>query len=158
MPIFRKRGVSLSQFVRGTVKGLTDGQQAIPHAREEFLECHMETVEVDGEHLYRPKTITIELLEGRRITVPTYTLAQVNTIGIDSASVTCSARIVDLKQAEKCGEMTCGEHHAVFEVMPSSGGKNSFEMTINFQQRDPSESEARLIESLNSLVEESIIN
>ena len=156
MPLFKRRGVTLSQFVRGVVKGLTDGQQAIPHAREELLQCHMEEIEEDGETIYRPKTITIEISEGRRITVPTYTLSQVNCIGISAAKIRCAARIVDMQTAEKCESMTCGDHHAIFEVHPSQGGRNSFEMLIEFQQREPSESESRLIESLDSMVVESV--
>ena len=156
MGLFKTRGVTLSQLVRGVVKALCDGQQAIPHAREEFLHCHMDTVEVDGETLYRPKTITVEIAEGRRVTVPTYSLSQVNTVGISAAKITCSARIVDMETAEECGSMACGDEHAVFEVHPSQGGKNSFEMTIEFQQREPSESEARLVESLDSMVVESV--
>ena len=157
MPLFKRHGVSLSQFVRGIVKALTDGQQAIPHAREEHLECHMkrETGE-DGQEVYKPKTVTVEISEGHRITVPTYTLAQVNTIGISSAKITCSARIVGMEMAEQSGEMNCGECHAVFNVHPSLGSKNSFEMVIEFEQREPSESESRLIESLDSMVVEPV--
>ena len=155
MALFKRKGVYLSQLVQGIVKALTDGQQAIPHAREEFLRCHMEEIEHDGQTLFKPKTITVEVAEGRRVTVPTYTLAQVNTIGISSARIKCSARIVDMETAEKGGSMTCGDGHAVFTVHPSAGGRSSFEMIIEFQQREPSESESRLIESLDSVVVES---
>ena len=56
MPLFKSRGVSLSSLVRGIVKALTDGQQAIPHAREEFLECHMtKETGADGVEVYKPK-------------------------------------------------------------------------------------------------------
>ena len=156
MGFFKKKGVSLSQFVRGMVKGLTDGQQAIPHAREEQLNCHMEKSEEDGVSVFRPKMITVELSEGRRIQVPSYTFSQVNTIGIAGAKIKCSARIVDIETAPECGSMTCGKHHAVFTVTPSCDGKETFEMEIEFSQRDPSESESRLIESLDSMVVESV--
>ena len=153
--MFKRNGVSLSQFVHGIVKALTDGQQAIPHAREEHLEHHMEKVTDDDDNtVYKPKTITIQLDENRRMTVPTYTLAQVNTIGISGAKIKCNARIVDLEQAEMCSEMTCGERHAVFTVLPGMSGKHSFEMEIDFQQRKPSESESRLMEGLDSVVSE----
>ena len=145
--------MSLSALVRGVVKALCDAQQAIPHAREEHLHCHMEQEE-NGS--YTPKTITVNVDDDRRVVVPTYTLSSVNTIGIESATIKCSARIVDMTTAEKCGEMTCGENHAVFEVHPSQGGKSSFEMEIKFQQREPSESESRLVESLDSMVVESV--
>ena len=157
MSLFKRRGVSLSQFVRGMVKSLTDGQQAIPHAREEFLKCHMEQSEDDDGILYKPKLVTVAIDEHRRINLPTYTLAQVNCIGISSATVRCSARIVDMKESESCGEMNCGEHHAVFDVQPAgSGARNCFELTINFEQRDAPESEARLINALETLIEETI--
>ena len=61
-----------------------------------------------------------------------------------------------MQTAETCGEMTCGDHHAIFTVNPSQDGKKSFEIEIDFQQREPSESEARLIESLDSVVVESV--
>ena len=155
MAFFKKSGVSLSQFVRGIVKALTDGQQAIPHSREEQLNCHMEkTVAEDGSEIFKPKMISVLLEDGRMIRVPRYTLAQVNTIGIHSARVRCSARIVDMERASDCGSMTCGEHHAIFTVNPTLDGKASFEIEIEFQQREPSESESRMMESLDSLVVE----
>ena len=105
----------------------------------------------DGVETYTPKMITIKLSKDRFIQVPTYTMAQVNTIGISAARVKCAARIVDMEMGEKCGSMSCGEHHAVFTVNPTLEGKAGFEMEIEFSQRDPSESESRLMESLDSL-------
>ena len=156
MPLFKRRGVTLSELVRGVVKALTDGQQAIPHAREEHLNQHMEEITEDGKTIYKPKTITVEVDQNRRVTVPTYNLAQTNTIGIDSARIKCSARIVDIENAQKCGTMACGDRYAVFKVFPGLQGKNSFEMEINFQQKEPSEAESRLIEALDSVVVESV--
>ena len=157
MKVFKDKGVSLSQLVRGLVKSLTDGQQAIPHAREEHLECHMETVtDTDGNKIYKPKIFSVELSNNRSITVPTYTLHQTNTIGISSAKIKCNARILDIETAKKSGEMNCGESHAIFSVHPGLQGKSSFEIEIEFEQREPSESESRLIESLDSMVVESV--
>ena len=53
--------------------------------------------------------------------------------------------------ADCCGEMHCGEHGAHFHVSPdkSGGGRSSFEMTIHFKQREPSESESRIMETLD---------
>ena len=64
MGLFKPRGVSLSAFVHGIVKALTDGQQALPQSREEQIECHFEKAD-NGK--YKPKTITIELPDGREI-------------------------------------------------------------------------------------------
>ena len=155
MTIFKKQGISLSQFVRGLVKALTDGQQAIPHAREEFFNHHMDVVGEEGQTRYKPKMLTVEISEGRYVTIPTYTLSHVNTIGITAAKIVCSARIVDMQTVEECGDMACGDKHVSFEVHPMRNGRNSFEMTLEFQQREPSESESRLIESLDSMVVES---
>lgn len=150
-----KRGMTLSSFVRGVVRALTDGQQAIPHSREDHLKHHMELGEDD---IYRPKMVDIELPEGQRISLPKYSLMQVNTLGIHSATVSCSCRIVDIGIADKTsGEMSYGDKHALFYVQPSGSGKrDTFEMKINFTQREPSESENKLIESLDRLVEEKI--
>ncbi len=164
MTIFKHRGVNLEEFVRGIVKALTGGQQAIPQAREEFLHCHMEEVERDGETVHKPKTFTVQVADNpaRYVTVPTYTMSQVNTIGISSAKIRCSARIVDMETETKnghvAGHMSCGDRHAVFNVHPSQGSKNSFEMELEFHQREPSESESRLIESLDSVVFETVEN
>ncbi len=154
MGLFKNRGVSLSSFVRGMVKALTDGQQALPQAREEQLDCHMDKDPDTGK--LHPKTVTVVLPDGREVTAATYSLCRTNTIGIHRASVSCSARIVDMQEDKGCGDMSCGEHTARFHVSPtvSGGGRSSFEMTIEFEQREPSESEARVMESLDGVVSE----
>ena len=91
----RRRGISLTSFVRGIVKALTDAQQAIPHSREDHLRHHMT---VDKEGVLTPKMFTVNMEDGRRINIPTYNFASVNTIGISSATIKCAARIVDLDQ------------------------------------------------------------
>ena len=84
--------------MRGIVKALCDGQQAMPQARREHLEHHM-VLGDDG--LYRPKMFDVEIEDGRIISVPTYSLAQVNSIGIRSARVKCGARLVGVEETEK---------------------------------------------------------
>ena len=156
MGLFSPRGVSLSAFVRGIVKALTDGQQALPQAREEQLDCHMDKDPDTGK--LHPKTVTIVLPDGREVTAATYSLQRTNVIGIDRATVSCSARIIDINNSDKCGEMSCGDEIAHFHVSPTKagGGRSSFEMTIDFKQREPSESEARVMESLDGIVSESM--
>ena len=94
---FKKRAVSLNCFVRGIVQALCDGQQAIPESRESHLMEHMDKTE-DGT--LTPKTFTIDTGD-KSLEVPTYSFAQVNTIGIHKATVKCSAKLVDISKAEK---------------------------------------------------------
>ena len=148
MSLFNKKGVTLSQFVRGIVKALTDGQQAIPHARDEILRHHMDEGD-DG--LFRPKSHTIEVQPGQKIVIPTYSFSQVNTIGIRSAKLQCSARIVGMETETHEGKCSVGDTLATFTVCHSNGGKDSFNMVIEFEQRDPSETEMHLIEALDRL-------
>lgn len=149
---FKKgRGITLNAFVRGIVKALTDSQQAMPDAREAHLKEHMETSE-DG--VYRPKTFTVEISEGRQISVPTYSLAQTNVIGIHRAKVSCSARIIDLENSEHKGTLSHGDCCAVFHVDASHTGKDCFNLEIEFIQRNHSESEHRLLEALDGMVVE----
>ena len=87
-----KKGVDLASFVGGIVRALTKGQQALPKARREQITKHFEYD--DTENLYRPKTLDFEISAGQVVKVPTFSLARVNNIGIDSAVISCSARIV----------------------------------------------------------------
>lgn len=151
MAILKKAGVSLSAFVRGIVQALCDAQQAMPQARREHFEHHMEKGE-DG--LYRPKTIDVEVSEGRVISVPTYALAQVNVIGIRSAKVRCDARLVDLRSEKKEDSFAHDGEFCRFQVNPSLDKRKSIEIEIEFSQRAHSEAEHRLLESLDSLVVE----
>ena len=149
MGILKRRGVSLSAFVRGIVTALCDAQQAMPYARQNHLEHHMEKGEDD---LYRPKMIDVEVAEGRVISVPTYALAQVNVIGIRSAKVKCDARLVDLKCEQTNGAMSHHDESCTFFVNPSLDKRKSIEIEIEFSQRPHAEAENRLIEALDSLV------
>ena len=146
MSLFKKSKVTLNQFVRGVVKALTDGQQAIPHARDEVLRHHMD---IDDKDIMRPKVHTIEIEPGQVMNMPTYTFSQVNTIGIKGAKIQCSARIVGMESETTEGKCTVGDSHALFNVSPSNGGKDSFSMVIEFEQREPSETEMHLIEALD---------
>lgn len=152
----RPVSITLSQFVRGLVKALTDGQQGIPDAREEQLQHHMTTGE-DG--VMSPESHRVKLSDDEFIDLPTYSFCQVNTIGIKSAKVQCNARIVGLAPNESTsGTMTTGDEEAVFRVTPGNGGKNTITMVIEFESRNPSETEMHLIESLDrqSVVSESL--
>ena len=104
--------------------------------------------------LYRPKTFDVEIEEGRVISVPTYSLAQVNSIGIRSAKVRCDARLVDVVETEK---KECFAHDGTvctFRVNPAMDRAKSIEIEIEFSQRSHSEAEHRLIESLDGMVVE----
>ena len=148
MKLLRKTGVSLSEFVKGVVKSLTDGQQAIPHARDEILRHHMEQ---DDEGVFRPKIHKIEVSPGQIINMPTYSFAQVNTIGIKRIKLHCSANIVEMGEYKHEGKCSVGDTLATFVVNPSSTGRESFNMVIEFEQRTPSETEMHLIEALDRL-------
>ena len=149
MAFLKRRGVSLSAFVRGIVTALCDAQQAMPQARQNHLEHHMEKGD-DG--LYRPKMINVEVAEGRVISVPTYSLAQVNVIGIRSARVKCDARLVDLSCEKREGTMAHNNECCTFFVNPSLDKRKSIEIDIEFTQRPHAEAEHRLLESLDGLV------
>ena len=146
-----KKGVSLSAFVRGIVKALCDGQQAMPQARREHLEHHM-VLGDDG--LYRPKMFDVEIEDGRVISVPTYSLAQVNSIGIRSARVKCGARLVGVEETEKTDCFAHDGTFCTFRVNPAMDKAKSIEIEIEFSQRAHSEAEHRLIESLDGMVVE----
>ena len=147
----KSRGVKLAQFVRGIVHALTEAQQGIPHARERELNHHMTTA-ADGT--LEPKLINIKLPDGRTLDVPTYALATVNSIGIASARVKCAARIIELSTEDaETGSMSCGNAHAVFRVDASTKGRDTFEMEIEFQEKDHSEAGSRIIDALNTIAE-----
>ena len=148
MSLFKRSGVPLSAFIRGLVKALCDGQQAIPHAREEQLECHM-TRHPDG-HLI-PDVIEVKLHDETLLRVPAYSFSQVNTIGIKAARITCSAQVSDLHECDQCGQMNCGDSQVRFRVNPvAHGGRKSFEIEIDFERREPTEAEQRLVEALDA--------
>ena len=142
----RKTGVSLSEFIKGVVKSLTDGQQAIPHARDQILRHHMDEGD-DG--IFRPKIHRVEVTPGQIINMATYSFGQVNTIGIKRAKIQCSANIVEMGEYKHEGKCSVGDTVATFVVNPSSTGRESFNMVIEFEQRDPSETEMHLIEALD---------
>ena len=72
MSLFKKSGATLSQFVRGMVKALSDGQQAIPHARDEVLRHHMDE---DEDGVLRPIFHTVEIQPGQKIKIPAYSFS-----------------------------------------------------------------------------------
>ena len=152
MSLFRRTGVPLSAFVRGLVKSLCDAQQAIPHAREEALRCHMD-VDPDDPDLLHPKTERIQVAPDHILRLPTYALSQVNTIGITRAQVKCYARIADLTECDQCGTLTCGKTQIRFAVNPAyEGDRRSISIDLTFEARDPVETEELLVEALNATI------
>lgn len=151
MALLKRRGVSLSAFVRGIVSALCEGQQAMPEARTDHLNQHMD---VGDDGVYRPKLINFEISEGRTISVSTYSMSQVNVIGINRAKVTCSARLVDLDTEHMTGQLSQDGQSCNLYVNPSLRKSKSIEIEIEFCQRPHSESEHRLLESLDGIVVE----
>ena len=151
----KKNGsITLSAFVRGMVQSLIDAQDAIRYSRERNLKEYMAEDE-DGS--LTPDMHTIRRPDDTVLHVPKYSLYRANTIGITRSEISCSTRIVDFELVDddsRCGEMITADRHARFWVKPAcQGSKNTFEMKIEFEQRDPGESEERLIEALDALVE-----
>ena len=153
MPLLKKRSaMDLATFVGGIVRALTTGQQALPRARMEQIEKHF-TKEDDG--LYHPKTTDFKVGDSQTLSVPNYSLAEVNNIGIDSAIIRCSARIVEVEQSDINCEITSHDKQVKYCVVPSSngnGGKN-FEIEIRFSRRTENEAASRILENLNGLIE-----
>ena len=149
MSFLNRGGVSLSAFVRGIVTALCDAQQAMPQARQDHFENHMDK---NDNGRYCPKVMEVELEEDRIIRVPTYSTAQVNVIGIKSATVKCDARLVRLECEKREGSMTHKEECCNFYVNPSLDKRKSLEIQIEFVQRPHSEAENRLLEVLDSMV------
>lgn len=155
MKFRRGKGITLNAFIRGIVRALTDAQQAMPDAREDHLKKHMKQAD---NGTYTPETFTVNIAEGQQVTVPTYAMAQTNVIGIHKARVNCSARIVDLSNDDKKGEMSHGDCCAIFEVDAALDKRNCFNLEIEFIQRNHSESEHRLLEALDSMVVETSVS
>lgn len=146
-----KKGVDLASFVGGIVRALTKGQQALPNARREQIEKHFDYDE--SEKVYRPKTFDFEISEGQRVKVPTFVLARVNNIGIDSAVISCAARIVDVADTELNCELTDHNSLVKYEVIPARSGRGNFEIKIKFEKKLDCEAENKLAEFLQGLVE-----
>ena len=135
----RKSGVLLSEFVRGVVKALTDAQQALPDARRERFSEHMTET---GENEYEANFHTVKISDDESIRLATYSLDQVNTIGITEAEIDCCCKITGMDKETG---------HAIFHVQPTNRGRDTFEMRLKFASREPSETEMHLIEALDRI-------
>ena len=116
-----KKGVDLASFVGGIVRALTKGQQALPKARREQISKHFDYDE--AKNLHRPKTLDFEISAGQVVKVPTFSLARVNNIGIDSAVVSCAARIVSVEDSELNCELADHNSLVKYEVIPARSGR-----------------------------------
>lgn len=144
----KKRAVSLDCFIRGIVQALCNGQQAIPQSREDHLMHHMQE---NADGTLSPKTLTITT-DDKSLDVTTYALSQVNAIGIHKATIRCSAKLVDVETSDNDGKISHGDQCCTFHVSPSPEGRKTFEMEIEFIQRQHLEAENRIIDLLNNSV------
>ena len=156
--MFNKKNssVTLSSFVRGMVQSLIDAQQAIRASRERnFEEC----MDIDDEGVRHLHMMTVKRPDGVLLSVPEYSLYRSSTIGITKSQISFCTKIMSFEIVDDSKVTDNGmsaDRHARFWVKPAAtGDKNTFEMRIEFEQRDASEAEERLIESLDSLVVES---
>ena len=149
--MFKKsNGVDLATFVGGIVRALTKGQQALVKSRREQITKHF--TEKDGKLI--PNVKLFQFGEGQVLPVPTYSLSRVNNIGIDSALIKCSAKIVDIEKHDINCDITDHNQGVKYIVMPSSGkGGDNFEIEIKFSKRMDCEAEEQLIQNLNGLIE-----
>lgn len=143
--------MDLASFVGGIVRALTKAQQALPKARREQITKHFDYDE--EQKTYRPKTMDFEISKGQRVQVPTFVLARVNNIGIDSAVVSCSARIVNVEDVPLDCELSDHDSLVKYEVTPSRSGRGNFEIKIRFEKKTDCEAEEKLAEFLQGLIE-----
>ena len=148
----RDSGVDLSLFVAGFVRALTNAQQALPKSRRELIRKHFKQDEATG--IFWPRFSVFALNESQRIAVPNYCISRTNSMGIDSAVITCSARIVSVKKEEIDCEFSDEQNRVKFMVKPASPDqKNTFQITMNFSKREDIEAENQLYQALDGLVE-----
>ena len=148
----RKSGVDLASFVSGIVRALTKGQQALPKARREQIHKHFTRDDETGE--YSPVMSVFRLNDSQAVSVPNFCMSRTNTIGIESATVVCSARIVDVENEDIDCDFSDEKTRVKFHVKPSNpDDKNSFQITINFLKRTDDEAENLLYQSLDNLIE-----
>ena len=148
--MIKKGGVDLASFVGGLVRALTKAQQALPRSRREQIEKHFDK---DDNGIYHPKMTTFQLNDHQQVSVPNYSLSRVNNIGIESAIIRGCARIVDIEDNEMNCELTDHSHLATYYVKAAGPMSKSFEIEIKFAKKLDCESENRLAESLDGLVE-----
>ena len=150
--MFKRRAtMDLATFVSGIVRALTKGQQALPRARMEQIEKHFERETETG--FYKPKTTDFKISEKQALSIPNYCSSRTNNIGIDSAIIRCSARIVDVEQTDLNCPLTDHKSEVKYCVVPSTPDKKSFEIEIKFSKKSDCEAENKLTEILNGLIE-----
>ena len=147
----KKGGIDLATFVSGIVRALTKGQQALVKARREQISKHFTQDEKTG--IYHPNLMTFQVGEGQIISVPKYVLSRVNNIGLDSAIVRCSAKLVDIEESEIDCELTDHDSQVKYFVKPSSPKNKTFEIEMKFSKKQDCEADERLTEGLLGLVE-----
>ena len=150
MAFLKRQGIDLATFVSGIVRALTKGQQALPKARREQIEKHFDR---DEHGVFHPKTHVFQINDHQQVTIPTFSMARVNQIGIDSALIKCAARIVDIEQHEIDCELSDHTHQVTYSVQPATDNNKSFEIEIKFSRRMDTETENKLDEFLRGLVE-----
>ena len=148
----RGSGVDLASFVSGFVRALTTAQQALPKYRREQIQKHFNQDEKTG--VFTPKMSVFRLNDQQSVSVPTFCMARTNTIGIESAEIECSARVVHVYEEEIDCEYSDEKNRVKFHVKPSTpNDKNTFTIKINFEKRTDDEAENLLYQNLNSLIE-----
>ena len=141
----KDQGVDLAAFVGGIVRALTKAQQALPYARMKQIEKHFDK---DEEGVYHPKMIPVQVNEHEVVNVPQYALAKVNNIGIETAIIKCSAKIVAVENEEIDCELTDTKSRVRYYVKPSDPLNKSFEIEIKFSKRTDCEAEELLMEKI----------
>lgn len=145
----KKSGIDLATFVAGIVRALTKGQQALVRARQEQIAKHFE--EKDG--MLVPRIKRFYLGNGQVLPVPAYCLSRVNSIGIESASITCAARLVEFDVEDVDCDITDHDQQVRYIVSPAKNGHGDFEIDIRFSRRTNCEAEDRLNEYLTGLMD-----
>ena len=116
MSLFKKRGIDLATFVSGLVRALTTAQQALPAARMDQIKKHFKQDDQTG--VYHPVCKVFQVSDTQQVTMPNFCLSRVNQIGIDSALIRCSAKIVDVDHSEL--ECELSSHDKVCDVLCSA--------------------------------------
>ncbi len=146
----KKGGIDLATFVGGIVRALTKGQQALAKSRMENITKHFEK---DAEGIYQPNLMTFQVGKGQVLSVPKYVLSRVNNIGLDSAIVRCSAKLVDIEASDIECELSDHDSEVKYFVKPAGPSNKTFEIEMKFSKKQDCEADERLTEGLLGLVE-----
>lgn len=145
-----KRGIDLASFVGGIVRALTKGQQSLVKARREQISKHFEE---NDDGVMVPKVKKFKVGEDQILPVPTFCFSRVNSIGIDAAKITCSAKLVEFKKEDMECELADHDQQVKYIVVPAKNGRGDFEIDIKFGRKTDCEAEDRLNEYLTGLME-----